>query len=89
MDANEELVSDIAILLGQMRAMSENYVKSESNDCRYVAFYMGKFADRWEMIVQRKNALEKAELDDLKAIVEHLGNELDRYMEGKDEQRDC
>ena len=81
MDANEELVSDIALLLGQMRTMSKNYATSKSNDCRYVAFYMGVFADRWEKIVQRKNAIEKAELDELKAIIENLGKELDKGTE--------
>lgn len=45
MTLNTEERLQVDMLIGQMNTMSNNYASSESNDCRYVAFYMGRFAE--------------------------------------------
>lgn len=45
MKLNQTERLQVDLLIGQMNAMSKNYASSESNDCRYVAFYMGRFAE--------------------------------------------
>ena len=52
---------EIDLLIGQMEGMSVNYAKSESNDCRYVAYYMGQFADRLEKLAYGYYDFERAE----------------------------
>lgn len=43
-------------ILREMRKMGENYSKSESNDCRYVAYWLGTtFADSIEEAVKREH----------------------------------
>ena len=45
MKLNQTERDEIELLIGQMNTMSKNYATSESNDCRYVAYYMGKYAE--------------------------------------------
>jgi hypothetical protein len=45
-----ETIDDI---VREMRKMGENYSKSQSNDCRYVAYWLGTtFADRIEAVAK-------------------------------------
>lgn len=45
MTLNQTERLQVEMLVGQMNTMSKNYADSESNDCRYVAYYMGRFAE--------------------------------------------
>ena len=45
MTLNTEERLQVELLIGQMNTMSKNYADSESNDCRYVAYYMGRFSE--------------------------------------------
>lgn len=52
---------EIELIVGQMEKMSANYASSESNDCRYVAYYMGRFADRLRKLSQGDYDFEQKE----------------------------
>lgn len=45
MKLNDTERAEVELLIGQMNTMSKNYADSESNDCRYVAYYMGRSAE--------------------------------------------
>lgn len=49
---NDTERAEVELLIGQMNTMGKNYADSESNDCRYVAYYMGQFADRFRKLLQ-------------------------------------
>ena len=52
MKLNQTERDEVELLIGQMETMSANYASSESNDGRYVAYYMGQFADRRRKLSQ-------------------------------------
>lgn len=61
MKLNQTERDEIELTVGQMEKMSENYATSESNDCRYVAYYMGRFADRFKKLLQGYYDFEQKE----------------------------
>lgn len=61
MKLNQTERDEVELLIGQMEKMSENYASSESNDCRYVAYYMGRFADRFRKLSQGDYDFEQKE----------------------------
>ncbi len=61
MKLNQTERDEVELLIGQMEKMSENYAASKSNDCRYVACYMGRFANRLRKLSQGYYDLEQKE----------------------------
>lgn len=61
MKLNQTEKDEVELFIGQMETMSTNYATSESNDCRYVAYYMGQFADRLRKLSQGDYDFEQKE----------------------------
>ena len=61
MKLNQTERDEVELLIGQMEKMSANYASSKSDDCRYVAYYMGRFADRLRKLSQGDYDFEQKE----------------------------